>query len=65
MEPEGVFIHLLGETQVSALWHLTDAERALTLCGLEVRYGSPRLTWAATPDGQRCGVCVDRFGGES
>lgn len=35
MEPEGVFIHLLGESDASSLWHLADPERALTLCGID------------------------------
>jgi hypothetical protein len=65
MEPEGVFLHLLGETQESALWHLSNAERALTLCGLDVGYGSPRMTWASTPKARRCGVCLDRLREES
>jgi len=64
MEPEGVFLHLLGKSQTSSLWHLSDAERALTLCGLDVGYGNPRMTWASTPIGQRCEVCLDRFRGE-
>jgi hypothetical protein len=63
MEPEGVFLHLLGENQESSLWHLSDAERALTLCGLDVGYGNPRMSWASTPTNRRCGVCLDRFGG--
>ena len=61
MEPEGVFIHLLGETQASSLWHLSDPERALTLCGLDVGYGNPRMAWASTATGLRCEVCADRF----
>ncbi len=45
MEPEGVLLHLLGDDDSgpdSALWHLTDVARALTLCGLDVGYGNPR-----------------------
>jgi hypothetical protein len=29
MEPEGVFLHLLGNSDASSLWHLADAEQAL------------------------------------
>jgi hypothetical protein len=71
MEPEGVLLHLLGrgtETQgqldaVSSLWHVADAERALTWYGIEVGYGNPRRRWSETPESQRCQMCVDRLGG--
>jgi hypothetical protein len=58
MEPEGVFLHLLGEDEMSSLWHLSNPERALTLCGLDVGYASPRMAWALTPEHLRCEVCV-------
>jgi len=63
MEPEGVLLHLLGEGQGSALWHLADVEQALTWCGLDIGYGNPRRRWAETPEERRCGVCVDRLQG--
>lgn len=62
MEPEGVFLHLLGNSDASSLWHLADAERALTLCGVDVGYGNPRIAWALTPESLRCEVCAEQFG---
>jgi len=71
MEPEGVLLQLLGrgtETQGqpganSSLWHVADAERALTWCGIDVGYGNPRRRWSETPEDQRCQMCIDRVGG--
>ena len=71
MEPEGVCLHLLGDdTEAegdphvdSSLWHVADAERALTWCGLDVGYGNPRRRWSETPEGQRCQICRDRLDG--
>jgi hypothetical protein len=69
MEPEGVLLHLLnGDTQVeggtgtdSSLWHVADAERAMTWCGLDVGYANPRRRWSETPEDQRCQMCMDRL----
>jgi hypothetical protein len=61
MEPEGVLLHLLGDTEASSLWHLTNAERALTLCGLDVGYDNPRMAWASTPQNRRCEVCTGQM----
>jgi hypothetical protein len=69
MEPEGILIHLLdndaqseGEPRVdSSLWHVADAERARTWCGIDVSYGSPRRRWSETPEDQRCQMCMDRI----
>jgi hypothetical protein len=71
MEPEGVLLHLLvGNTEApgkshrdSSLWHLADAERALTLCGIDVGYGNPRRRWSETPEDLRCQMCVGRAQG--
>jgi hypothetical protein len=71
MEPEGVLLHLLGVGQgiggqsstQSSLWHVADAERAQTWCGLDVGYGNPRRRWSETPADQRCQMCLDRLGG--
>lgn len=62
MEPEGVFLHLLGDNEMSSLWHLSNAERAFTLCGIEVGYGNQHMAWALTPENRRCEVCVSQFG---
>jgi hypothetical protein len=67
MEPEGILLHLLdndvhseGEPRIdSSLWHVADAERARTWCGLDVDYGNPRRRWSETPEDQRCQICVD------
>jgi hypothetical protein len=67
MEPEGILIHLLsndphaeGEPSPdSSLWHVADAERARTWCGIDVSYGSPRRRWSETPEDQRCQMCMD------
>jgi hypothetical protein len=67
MEPEGVLLHLLdydsppeGEPRAdSSLWHVADAERARTWCGIDVGYGMPRRRWSETPEGQRCQICLD------
>jgi hypothetical protein len=68
MELEGVLLHLLvgnaegpGEPHPdSSLWHLADAERALTVCGIDVGYGDPRRRWSETPEDQRCQMCIGR-----
>ena len=69
MEPEGVLLHLLSnDTHTEgalhadpSLWHVADAERALTWCGIDVGYGNERRRWSETPEDQRCQMCVDRF----
>lgn len=66
MEPEGVLLHLLGDDTTgpdSALWHIADVHRALTLCGLDVGYGGPRMPWAGTPESLRCQMCAVQLGG--
>ena len=63
MEPEGVFLHLLGNSDASSLWHLADAERARTLCGVDVSYGCPHMEWALTPENLRCEVCLEQLHG--
>ena len=68
MEPEGVLVHLLGNDTTgpdSALWHMADVRRALTLCGLDVGYGKPRLPWSETPEHGRCQMCVAQLGGRN
>lgn|GEM_PF-3566362 len=68
MNPEGVLVHLLGNDTTgsdSALWHLADVQRAMTLCGLDVGYGNPRLKWTVTPDDRRCQMCLTQLGGRN
>lgn len=67
MEPEGILLHLLdNDTQAdgeassdSSLWHVADAERARTWCGIDVGYDNPRRRWSDTPEEQRCQICMD------
>ena len=64
IEPQGVLLRLLGDDASgpdSALWHLADVRRALTLCGLDVGYGNPRKLWTETPENRRCQMCVGRL----
>jgi hypothetical protein len=44
-----------------ASWHLIDAERALTSCGLDLSYRDPRRPWSEIPDDQRCQSCRGRL----
>lgn len=59
-----MFLHLLGDDGTSSLWHLSNSERAFTLCGIDVGYANPRLPWADTPVERRCEVCLGQLGGE-
>ena len=69
MEPEGILLHLLSNDDKtdsdpgtdSSLWHVADAERARTWCGIDVDYGSPRRRWSETPEDRRCQICLDRI----
>jgi hypothetical protein len=42
----------------SLTWHLADALRPETLCGLAVECGARRRPCADTPEGDRCFVCL-------
>ena len=46
----------------SFTWHLADALRPETLCGLAVEYGARRRPCADTPQGDRCFVCLVQLG---
>jgi hypothetical protein len=42
-------------------WHLMQAERPLTWCGIEFSYAySRRRLWSETPEEQRCESCLER-----
>ena len=45
----------------SSLWHVADAERARTWCGIDVATACPRRRWSETPEDRRCQICVDAF----
>ena len=67
MEPEGILLHLLDNDPSSdnepgtdsSLWHVADAERARTWCGIDVGYANPRRRWSETPEERRCQICLD------
>jgi hypothetical protein len=43
-------------------WHLIDAERPLTSCGLKFSYAfARRRRWSEIPEDQRCQSCIGRF----
>ena len=43
-------------------WHIIDAEREVTWCGLFLSQGSARRPFSETPDYSRCQICIGRFG---
>jgi hypothetical protein len=61
IDPEAVFIRMRVDP---SLWHIIDAERELTWCGLFLSQGSERRPLSETPDDRRCETCVARFGEE-
>jgi hypothetical protein len=72
--PEAVFIHPNVERDApsdtptrrlhdTASWHLIDAMRALTWCGIDIGYGNRRRLWSETPEDQRCAICIRRLRG--
>jgi hypothetical protein len=64
MDLEGVLLHLLGDDETgpdSALWHLADVRRAVTMCGIDVGYGNPRKPWEETPENRRCQMCASQL----
>ena len=57
-EPEAILVR----TRVDApQWHIVDAERALTWCGLFLTQGTERLPFKDTPPELHCETCVSRF----
>ena len=42
-------------------WHIIDAQRSLTWCGLFLSQGSERRSFSETPEGRRCETCLGRF----
>ena len=70
MDLQGIFIRqdpdfdALGDEPLelgASLWHMIDIEKALTWCGLFLKYGSERRLWSETPEDRRCETCVGRF----
>lgn len=59
IDPDGILIRKRVQT---SRWHIIDAERALTWCGLFLSQGSDRRPFSETPQGHRCEPCITRFG---
>jgi hypothetical protein len=66
IDPEGIKLPppLENRALVEAvsLWHIVDAERALTWCGQFLSPGSERRLFSDTPEERRCQTCIGRFG---
>lgn len=62
IDPEAILIpqHLAMEIDVS-LWHICDAGRVVTRCGLFLSQGSERRPISETPEDRRCETCITRF----
>lgn len=59
IDPEAILIRMRVN---ASLWHIIDAERALTWCGLFLSQGSERRPLSETPEDRRCETCTNRFG---
>ena len=53
--------HLAMEIDVS-VWHICDAGRMVTWCGLLLTRGRERRPLSETPEDRRCGTCISRLG---
>ncbi len=42
-------------------WHLIQADRPLTWCGLQVSYTYPRRLWSEIPEDRQCQSCIARY----
>jgi hypothetical protein len=61
IDPETILIRM----RVAApLWHIVDAEREVTWCGLFLSQGSERRPLSETPEGRRCRICINEFGAD-
>jgi hypothetical protein len=58
IDPEAILIRMRVE---ASKWHIIDAERALTWCGLFLSQGWERRQWTKTPEDRRCQTCLSRF----
>jgi hypothetical protein len=58
IDPEAILIRMRVDP---SLWHIIDAERELTWCGLFLSQGSERLPLSETPEDRRCETCLGRF----
>ena len=59
IDPEGILIPIRAEV---SRWHIIDAERGITWCGLFLSQGSERRPFNETPESSRCETCINRFG---
>jgi hypothetical protein len=60
VDPEAIVVRMRVEL---SRWHIIDAERGLTWCGLFLSQGSERRLLSETPEDRRCGTCISRFRG--
>lgn len=59
IDPEVILIRM--QVEVSR-WHIIDAEREITWCGLFLSQGSGRRPLSKAPVDRRCETCIVRFG---
>lgn len=63
--PEAVFLSGIAPPEKPLdepdLWHLIDAVRVLTWCGMDIGYGASRKLWSETPQDRRCQMCLRRL----
>jgi hypothetical protein len=70
LHPEGVLflnqreVGLFGGQAIDGSWHIIDAERGLTWCGLFLSRAWERRPFSETPDDRQCQTCVSRFESE-
>jgi hypothetical protein len=63
IDPEAILIpQCLGMEIDVSVWHICDAGRMVTWCGLLLSRGSERRPLSETPEERRCVTCVSRFG---
>jgi hypothetical protein len=58
IDPESILIRMRVEV---SRWHIIDAERGITWCGLFLSQGSERRPFSETPGDVRCEICINRF----
>jgi hypothetical protein len=62
IDPEAILIpQRLGMEIDVSLWHICDAGRMVTWCGLLLSRGSERHPLSETPEDRRCGTCISWF----
>jgi hypothetical protein len=59
IDPAAILIRMRVD---ASLWHIINAELALTWCGLFLSQGSEKRPLSETPEKRRCEACIIRFG---